>query len=135
MTRHLVAAVIIAIALAGLTTAGASAQAGEANHVIAPNPPTPLFTAFFTELLAGKVPSVNLTPQVKAGLTPTVLTQIDGLYSNFGAFKSLQFVSSDTVQGYQRYHYKAIFEKSTQGVMFVTDASGAIAGFFVDQQH
>ena len=70
---------------------------------------------------------------MKSGLTQTLLAQIDSYYQAFGAFKSLQFLKVDTLQGYTRYHYAAVFDRSTQSVMFVTDSSGAIAGFFQDQ--
>lgn len=141
MNRQLGGVFITAIGMFGLAAISASAQpAPSPSPVSAPNkvmPPdaalTARFTAFFTDVLAGRVPSGNLIPQMKSGLTSTLLSQIDGYYANFGAFRSLQYVRQDTVQGYTRYHYTAIFDKSTQGLMFVIDSSGAIAGFFQDQ--
>jgi hypothetical protein len=51
----------------------------------------------------------------------------------FGTFKRLQFVREDTMQGYYRYHYTAIFQKSSLHIVFVTDSEGTIVGFFPDQ--
>ena len=73
-----------------------------------------------------------MTPQVKSGLTKQLIAQIDSAFSSFGHFRRLEFVTADSLQGYQRYHYRAIFDSGTQGVMFITDSSGAIAGFFQD---
>jgi hypothetical protein len=37
------------------------------------------------------------------------------------------------MQGYERYHYLAVFEKGSRGFMFIVDSNGTIAGFFEDQ--
>jgi hypothetical protein len=91
------------------------------------------FTSFFTQVLGGHVPSGNVTQQVRTGLTPTLLAQIDSTFTPLGKFRNLQFVSADSMQGYQRYHYLAVFANGSQSVMFIVDSSGAIAGFFQDQ--
>jgi hypothetical protein len=91
------------------------------------------FTSFLTQVLNGHTPGGNVTQQVKTGLTPTLIAQIDSAFTPLGKFRQLQFVSADSLNGYRRYHYMAVFEKGSQGIMFVVDSSGAIAGFFQDQ--
>ncbi len=114
----------------------AAAQSPEPTVSAAPAPSAAMasrFSAFFTQVAAGHSPTGNVTSQVKTGLTPTVLAQIDSAFAELGPFRHLQFVSADEMQGYRRYHYTAVFEKGRQGVMFVVDSNGAIAGFFQDQ--
>jgi hypothetical protein len=128
--------IAIALLWVGLTLPTAPGMANQriADQVSVPDQAlTARFTAFFTEVLAGRIPSGNLSALMKAGFTSEMLSQIDGFYGTFGAFQKLQFVSQDSLGGYQRYHYTAVFDKGTQGVLFVTDSSGAIAGFFKDQ--
>ncbi len=133
MNRSLAVALLaLGFALAAPSLARAGQQ--PAGQATAPDQtPTARFTAFFADVLAGRVPSTSLTPEMKAGLTSELLSQLSAFYATFGTFQKLEFVDQDIVQGYQRYHYVATFDKGTQGVMFVTDASGAIAGFFKDQ--
>lgn len=90
---------------------------------------TAAFSAFLSDVLAGRLPAGNLTPQMTAALTPADLSEIDSEFTPLGAFARLQFVRQDSLQGYRRYHYTAIFEKGQMGLMFVTDSTGAIAGF------
>ncbi len=90
------------------------------------------FTGFLTDVLAGRVPATGLTDAMKSGLTPQMLSQIDGTFTSLGDFQRLQFVRQDTIEGYQRYHYVAIFAKGSQQLMFVLDAAGNVAGFFKD---
>jgi bifunctional DNA-binding transcriptional regulator/antitoxin component of YhaV-PrlF toxin-antitoxin module len=94
---------------------------------------TARFTSFFQDILAHRVPSTPMIPKMRSSLTPANISQIDQTFASYGAFKDLTYVAHDTLQGYQRYHYRANFAKGSQGLMFVTDASGAIAGFFKDQ--
>ena len=93
---------------------------------------TAAFSAFLSDVLSGRLPAENLTPQMKAALTPAGLSEIDAQFTPLGAFARLQFLRQDSLQGYRRYHYTAIFKKGQMGMMFVTDSSGAIAGFFKD---
>ncbi len=86
-------------------------------------------------MLAGRVPATGLTDAMKSGLTPQMLSQIDSSFAPLGAFQRLQFVRQDTIEGYQRYHYAAIFARGTQPLMFVLDAGGNLAGFFKDPAH
>jgi hypothetical protein len=114
------------------TTPEAAATPATATTPAAIDTLTVGFTTFFTAVLAGRVPSGNLTPAMKAALTPAMVSQIDAMFSSFGTFLKLQYARQDALQGYQRYHYVASFEKGRLGVMFVTDANGALAGFFKD---
>jgi len=96
---------------------------------------TARFTAFFEDLLAHRVPSTPMIPQMKTSLTPSAISQLDQSFASLGAFKDLTYVSHDAVENYQRYHYRGNFANGTQQLMFVLDSSGAIAGFFKDQAH
>jgi hypothetical protein len=126
-----------AVLLVGLAFSLASPAVAD-QSTLQPAPPpdsalTARFTVFLTDVLAGRVPTTGLSEPLKAGLTPDVLSQIDRAFASLGLFQKLEFVREDTMPGYQRYHYVAVFNRGTQGVMFVTDSSGAIAGFFKDQ--
>ena len=93
-------------------------------------PPTATFTTFMTDVIAGRIPP---------DISQTMNSNADGLsrarqaFEQLGTFKRLQFVREDTMQGYYRYHYTAIFQKSSLHIVFVTDAEGTIVGFFPDQ--
>lgn len=91
---------------------------------------TARFTAFFTEVLAEKVPSEGLTDKMQAALTPAVVSELHTFYAPNGTFQKLSFKAQDYVQGFRRYHYVAVFEHGSLGVMFVVDTNGKIAGFF-----
>jgi hypothetical protein len=91
------------------------------------------FTSFFTTVLAGHVPGGNVTAQVRQGFTQQLLSQIDTAFAGLGKFRELQFVSADTMQQYLRYHYQAVFENGSQGIMFILDSNGTIVGFFQDK--
>lgn len=129
---------LMAVVLAGLAiplAPPAAAQEPPATAQPAPPPNSALtarFTSFFKNVLAGHTPSSGVTDQVKQGLTPDLLAQIDGTFASLGKFKKLQFVRQDSGQGYQRYHYTAMFDNGTQDVLFVLDSNGLIAGFFKD---
>lgn len=102
-----------------------------------PQPPpdpalTARFSSFLAQVLAGKMPSSNVSDEVKHGLTPQLLGQIRGSFASLGHFHRLEFVRQDSVQQYRQYHYRAVFDNGSQGVMFVVDSSGLIAGFFQD---
>ncbi|MBV8344490.1 MAG: hypothetical protein JO190_05780 [Candidatus Eremiobacteraeota bacterium] len=137
MLSKFAAAVLAALAL---TAAPAPAQPAPPAQPPAAEPaPAPdgattaRFTTFFTQVLGGHVPGGNISPRMKTGFTSTVLSQIDGAFAGYGKFRQLQFVRADTMQEYHRYHYLAVFERGSQGVMFVVDSSGTIVGFFQDQ--
>lgn len=127
---------LIALMLVGLAFSFSSRAVAD-QSTPAPTPPdsalTARFTGFLTDILAGRVPTTGLSAPMKAGLTPELLSQIGSAFASLGAFQKLTFVRQETEQGYQRYHYIAIFDKGTQGFMFVTDSNGAIAGFFIDR--
>lgn len=109
---------------AALLLSGLIAQASPSG------PPTASFTSFMTDVLAGRVPS-NISETMRS--QSDGLTQVRDAFAQFGTFKRLQFVREDSLQDYHRYHYNAVFTKSTQHVVFVTDSNGTIVGFFEDQ--
>jgi hypothetical protein len=103
-------------------------QAGPASGSL-----TETFSAFFTDVLAGRVPSASMSATMRSGLTPSMMSQIRSSFASLGAFVGLRFVKHDTSQGYQGYHYSAVFQNGSQPIVFVTDSSGTIVGFFQDQ--
>jgi hypothetical protein len=128
------AVVSLLAGIAASSTSPAPAQQPPAASAPAPDSAlTGRFSSFFTQILGRHIPSGNLSPQLKSGLTPTLLAQIDNAFGQYGTFRRLQFVSQDSMQGYQRYHYSAVFDKGSQGVMFVVDSNGTIVGFFQDR--
>jgi hypothetical protein len=94
---------------------------------------TAAFSGFFTDVLAGRVPSASMSATMRSGLTPSMMSRIRGSFASLGAFVGLHFVKHDTTQGYQGYHYRAVFQNGSQPIVFVTDSSGTIVGFFQDQ--
>ncbi|HLY02445.1 MAG TPA: hypothetical protein VKR56_08100 [Candidatus Cybelea sp.] len=95
---------------------------------------TETFSRFFTDVLAGRVPSANMSAAMRTGLTPSMISRIRSSFSSLGAFVQLRFVKHNTTQGYQGYHYSAVFQNGSQPILFVTDSNGTIVGFFQDQQ-
>jgi hypothetical protein len=93
-------------------------------------PPTATFTTFMTDVIAGRIP-----PDISESMNSNAdgLSRARQAFVQFGTFKRLQFVREDTMQGYYRYHYTAIFQKSSLHIVFVTDSEGTIVGFFPDQ--
>jgi hypothetical protein len=94
---------------------------------------TETFSAFFTDVLAGRVPSAGMSATMRSGLTPSMMSRIRGSFASLGQFVRLRFVKHDTNQGYQGYHYSAVFQNGSQPIVFVTDSNGTIVGFFQDQ--
>lgn len=94
---------------------------------------TERFSGFFTDVLAGRVPSTSMSTTMRSGLTPSMISRIRSSFASLGAFVRLRFVKHDAIQGYERYHYSAVFQNGSQPVLFVTDSNGMIVGFFQDQ--
>ena len=130
----------LTLGLAGPALAQPAPPTGQAAPQAPESPPAPdsaltgRFTGFFTTVLAGHVPGGGISAEVRQGLTQQLLGQIDAAFAALGKFRELQFVRADTMAQYQRYHYLAVFEKGSQGVMFVLDSNNTIVGFFEDQQ-
>jgi hypothetical protein len=88
------------------------------------------FSTFFSDVIAGRPPTGNVTPVMRAAMTPAALIPVQQYFASLGTFVRLQFVSHDTAGNFERYHFLATFTNGSQKVMFVTDRSGALAGFF-----
>lgn len=88
------------------------------------------FGTFFSDVIAGRPPAGNITPVMQAAMTPAALIPVQQYFASLGTFQRLQFLSHDTAGNFERYHFLATFTKGSQKVMFVTDGSGALAGFF-----
>lgn len=91
---------------------------------------TKRFTAFFSDLLDGKVDSSQLDDAMKNGLTPAAVDSLRQNLANLGQFKELEYTGQDSMSGYTRYHYLAIFAGGKQAMTFVLDQSGKIGGLF-----
>lgn len=124
---------MFAVVVATATPAPLSTAApGAVTQSPAPDLPqlTAQFTTFFTDVLAGKVPTQGLTDEMQSALSPAVVSQLQQFYRTLGTFQKLSFKTQDSVQGFARYHYTAVFQNGSPGVMFVVDSSDRIAGFF-----
>ncbi len=131
---HRVALAAAMIALAIPQPAGAQASPAPAPTASAPDPAlTARFAAFLTDMLAGKLPATGLSAKMQGAFTPELISQVDSNLAPLGAFQKLQFVSQDSVQGFQRYHYVGVFANGMQPLMFVLNSSNDIDGFFKDQ--
>ncbi|HEX3368704.1 MAG TPA: hypothetical protein VHS56_03935 [Candidatus Cybelea sp.] len=107
-----------------LLLSGLVAQAAPAG------PPTATFTTFITDIIAGRIPR-NISESMNS--QSEGLSRARDAFAQLGTFKRLQYVREDNMQGYRRYHYTAIFQKSSLHVVFVVDSEGTIVGFFPDQ--
>ncbi|HEV3090929.1 MAG TPA: hypothetical protein VGX91_05730 [Candidatus Cybelea sp.] len=127
-----IAAIVFLLAGTGMTALPSPALA--APLLLAQSAPsaatTASFAAFVNDVMAGRVPS-NISDTMKA--QSAGLGQAKTALAQFGTFKRLDYVREDTMQGYHRYHYTAVFTKGSLGVIFVTDTNGTIDGFFQDQ--
>lgn len=91
---------------------------------------TQRFTTFLQGILAGKLAERDLTEAMKTALTPEHIAEIRQQYRANGALKGLRFLGQDQLEGFDRYHYVATFDQGTQGMIFVLDSGGRLAGFF-----
>jgi hypothetical protein len=110
----------------------AATPAPSAAPVAAPPDPALVtqFGTFFADVIAGRPPTGNVAPVMQAAMTPAALIPVRQYFSSLGTFQRLQFVSHDTAGNFERYHFLATFTNGSQNVMFVTDPTGALAGFF-----
>lgn len=132
--KLMIAVILAAFALPQAGNADQPAAAASAAPVGPPDAAlTARFSAFLSDVLAGRLPPSGVSDRMKAAFTPDMLAEVDTLFAPLGTFQTLQFAREDTVQGFQRYHYIAVFDKGTQALMFVLDSNGNIAGFFKDQ--
>ena len=92
---------------------------------------TQRFTAFFTSLLSGKVTTDGLSDAMVGALKPAVVAQLGQYFGKVGSFQRLQYAGEDSLQGYRRYHYNAVFGAGSQPVTFVLNSAGKIDGFFL----
>ena len=113
-------------ALRSESLAEAKARAAEEDVAL-----TQRFTKFFSSLLSGKLDKTGLSSAMAAAMTPETVQQISQYFAKDGTFLKLQYLDRDTLDGYQRYHYGAVFSGASQPVMFVLDAKGDLSGFFL----
>ncbi len=106
--------------------ADAKAKAAEEDPAL-----TKRFTAFFTSILSGKVDPAGLSSAMASAMTANQVQQIARYFAKDGKFVKLQYIDQDSVQGYRRYHYGAVFSGASQPVMFVLDSKNELSGFFL----
>ena len=113
-------------ALRAETVADAQAQAADEDPAL-----TQRFTRFVTSVLAGTVDTTGLSAAMASGLTPDAVKQLAAYFTKDGTFVKLKYLSQDTVEGYRRYHYTAVFSGGSQPMLFVLDSNNDLAGFFL----
>ncbi len=123
------AAKLALLVLAALLLCAAPSYAQSATSVSTTT--TAHFTAFVQDVLAGKTPS-GISSAMRSGLTPSLKKEIQGSFAPYGSFQRLQYVSQESKDKYHQYHYLAICDKGQLPVIFITDSSGTIVGFFQD---
>jgi hypothetical protein len=107
-----------------ITAAPAAAQSAPSAAV------TQVFTRFLSDVLSGHTPPhISSTMQSQSS---QLITGVKDTLGTLGTFHRLDYVRQESMQGYRRYHYRAVFDKGTRGLAFVTDANGTIVGFFED---
>jgi hypothetical protein len=92
---------------------------------------TAAFRSFLESMLDGVLDPSNLSDAMKAALSPDKVDQVRQYFAKYGKFESLKYLSEDSVEGYRRYHYEAIFSGGSQPLMFVMNSSGKLDGFFL----
>ena len=93
----------------------------------------PRFTKFFVSLLAKKLDvKAGLSKEMLAALTPQAINTIQRSLASLGSFQKFTYGSEDQEAGYLRYHYIAVFDHGTKGLVFVLDGDGNIAGMFYE---
>lgn len=119
------------IAACAMLGGGALAMSVPASAQSAPSSAvTQNFTAFLTDVLAGHAP-----PHISSTLQQQSSQLISGVKSTLGTlgtFHHLEYVREESMQGYHRYHYRAVFEKGTRGLAWITDSNGTVVGFMED---
>lgn len=113
-------------ALHAQAVADAQAQAAAEDPAL-----TQRFAKFFTSMLSGTLDATGLSPAMTSGLTPDKVKQLAAYFNKNGTFVKLQYRSQDTVEGYRRYHYTAVFSGGSQAMMFVLNAKDELDGFFL----
>lgn len=104
--------------------APASAQSAPSSAV------TKNLTAFLADVLAGHTPShISSTMQQQSA---QLISGVKQTLGTLGTFHRLDYVREESMQGYHRYHYRAVFEKGTRGLAFITDSNGTVVGFEED---
>jgi hypothetical protein len=138
-TRERLGPLVIALAalVAPIAVQAQSPPSSAATPSPSPSPaPTPdlslvqQFEAFFNDVLAGRTPAQNLTSQMRSAMTPAALAPVKEYYASLGTLSQFQYLSTDQLGGYRRYHFMATFSNGSQKVMFVLDPGGEITGFF-----
>ena len=119
------------IAACSVLCAGSLAMAAPASAQSAPSSAiTERFSAFLTDVLAGRVPPhVSSTMQSQSS---QLISGVKATLGTLGTFRRLEYLRQESMQGYHRYHYRAVFDKGTRGLAWVTDSSGTVVGFFED---
>lgn len=119
------------VAACAMLGGGALAMAAPASAQSAPTGAvTERLTAFLTQVLAGHTPShISSTLQQQSS---QLISGVKSTLGTLGTFHRLDYVREESMQGYHRYHYRAVFEKGTRGLAFITDSNDTVVGFEED---
>jgi hypothetical protein len=128
---HKIAAILILSGFASALALPAAAQQSPSSQTAPSAATTASFSTFLTDVLAGRLPP-DVSESMKSQ-SSQMLAQIKTAFAALGRFRHLEFAREDSMQGYSRYHYTALFEKGSQKLIFVTDSHGTIVGFGPDQ--
>jgi hypothetical protein len=119
------------IAACAILGGGALAMAAPASAQGAPSGAvTQRLTTFLTEVLAGHTPS-HISSTL-AQQSSQLISGVKATLGTLGTFHRLDYVREESMQGYHRYHYRAVFEKGTRGLAFITDSNGTVVGLEED---
>lgn len=119
------------IAACAALAGGAVAAAAPASAQSAPSSAqTARLTTFLTDVLAGHTPPhISSTLQQQSS---QLISGVKATLGTLGTFHRMDYVRQESMQGYHRYHYRAVFEKGTRGLAFITDSNGTVVGFEED---
>jgi CubicO group peptidase (beta-lactamase class C family) len=92
---------------------------------------TDRFRTFFIALQKGRVDRTTVTAQMNAALGAEQLSTVAGQLSALGTLQKLIFRSKDEHPAGTVFHYTGVFDTQTTPLTFSLDASGKIAGVFL----
>ena len=117
------------LATAGQATPPAPAPA---QSLPADDPAThALALKIYTQMRAGKVDEILLSPQMNQALTPQILSQKKPVFDQLGDPTSLLLQTTDKIGGGTRYTYLATFTAAQLHVQLFLDAQGRVGGYML----
>lgn len=144
MRRFLLFTVMAVIVVVALGMVGCSSKPGGTTTTVSPTTTNPggalaqatlaadtMMRSFQDKSLAEYVKYGDA--QFKAAVTQAIFDQLATQMQNqYGNFISNTFLSSDNAQGYNIFHFKAVFQKGDVGLRIVLDSDNLVAGQFFE---